>query len=64
MLKLRTIHQYNLNDRLGDEYKKDNTNVLVDNKYPLLPRKHDGVSRVAVYKNNNSFSLDEFLIKL
>ena len=38
MLKLRTIYPYGLNDRLEDEYKKENTHVLVGNKFPHVPR--------------------------
>ena len=34
MLKLRTIYPYGLNYCLGDEYKKENTHVLVYNKFP------------------------------
>ena len=64
MLKLRTIYPYGLNDRLEDEYKKENTRVLVGNKFPRVPRNHDRLSRGTIHKNNNYFSPDKFLIKL
>ena len=47
-----------------DEYKKENTRVLVGNKFPRVPRNHDRLSRGTIHKNNNYFSPDKFLIKL
>ena len=35
----------------GDEYKKEDNIVLVGNKFPPLPKKHDRVSRGTIYKN-------------
>ena len=57
LLMLRTVYPCGLNDCLGDEYKKEDTYVLIGNKFPSLPRKHDRVSRGTIHKNNNSFSL-------
>ena len=64
MLKLITIYPYSLNDRLEDEYKKENTHVLVGTKFPHVPSKHDKVSYRTIHKNINPFSPDEFLMKL
>ena len=64
MPKLRTVYPYCLNNCLGDEYKKVGTHLLVCNKFPSLPRKYNRVSRGTIHKNNNSFSPEEFLIKL
>ena len=64
ILKLRSLHIYGLNNRLGVELKKEDTFVLVDHIFPLLPRKHHRVSRGPIHKNNNSFPPDALLIKL
>ena len=64
MLKLRTVYPYALSDRVGDEYKKENTYVCVGNKFPPIPRKHNRISRGTCHKKNNSLSPDEFLIKM
>ena len=58
VLKLRTSYPYGLNERLGDEYKKEDTHMLVGNKFPLLPRKHDRLPVETIHKNHNSLSLD------
>ena len=38
--------------------------MRVNNKFPPLPRKYDRISHGTIYKNKNSFSPDEFLLKL
>lgn len=38
MLKLRAVLVYGLYDRLGNEYKKEDTHVITDNKFPPLSR--------------------------
>ena len=54
MLKLRTVYPYGLNDRVGDEYKTENSHVAVANKFPSLSRKNVRVKRgVARHGNNN-----------
>ena len=45
MMQLRTVYPYRLNDRVGDEYKTENTHVNVTNKFPSLPRKFIRVNR-------------------
>ena len=61
MLKLRAVYPYG---RLGDEYKKEDSHVLLGNKFPRLPRKHIRVSGGTFHENSNSFSLDELSLKL
>ena len=64
MLKLRIVYLYGLNDGLGDEYKKDNAHMLVGNKFPPPPVRHNRIFRGNSHKNNNSSPPDEFLIKI
>lgn len=59
MLKLRTIYIYDLDNCLGNEYKKDYTHVFMSNK--ITPIKQNKFSDKKTHKNNNTFSLDEFL---
>lgn len=63
-LKLRTVFLYCLNDRIWDEYIKEDTHVLVSNIFPSLSRKHNIVFCGTIHNNKNFFSPDEFLIKL
>ena len=58
------VYPCGLDDCLGNEHKREDTHVLVFNKFPPLPRKHDKASHGTVHRNNNYFSPDEFLIKL
>ena len=62
-VKLMIVYPYGLKDWLGNEYKKDNTQVLVGNKFPPLLRTQNKVSRGLSHKRNNSLSPDEFLTK-
>ena len=62
MLKLRPIYPYDLNDRLGYEYKKKDTCVLESNKFPPLPRKHEFL--VEQFIKTNCVCPDEILIVL
>ena len=64
MLKLWTVYPYDLNGRLGNDYKKSNTHVLVGNKSPSPTRNHYQISCGTSRKNDNSLAPDEFLIKL
>ena len=59
-----TVYLCGLNDRLGNEYKKEDTHVLLSIKFPPLTRKHHRVFRGTIHKNKNSFSPDELLFKL
>ena len=45
MHELRTVFPYGLNDRVGDEYKTNNTHINVANRFSALPRKHIRVNR-------------------
>lgn len=62
--KLRTIYPYDLNYHLKNEYKKDLTHFLMGNKFETLPKKQDRVFHGTIHQSNNSFSFDEFFIKL
>ena len=59
-----TIYSYCLNNWLKDEYKKDDTHVIVGNKFQTLTRKHNRIFRSNSHKSNNSLSPDEFLFEL
>ena len=63
MLKSRSVYLYGLDDRLGQRYDKDDTQVPVGNKYSTQPRNYDRFSGGTIHKNNNSFSSHEFFIK-
>ena len=63
MLKMRTVFPYGLNDRLGDDFVKEDTHILVGTKFPALPRKHDRMSRGLAHKFNRSLSPNEFISK-
>ena len=62
MLQLRNVYTYGLHDLLGDEYKKNDTRVVVDNKLPPLYRKHSRIFCNTSPKANNLLSPDEFFI--
>ena len=44
MLKLRIVPPYDLNDRLENKYKKNDTHLLAFNKLPPLSKKHTTIS--------------------
>ena len=50
---------YGLDDYQGDEFKKEDTHVLVGNKFLPLHRKHDKVSHETINK-----AIHEFLSKV
>ena len=64
MLKLRTIFPYGLNDRVGDEYKSDESTYVVGRRFPPLKRQFHRVSRGINRKGSNSFSYTDFFCKL
>ena len=45
MHELRTIFRYDLNDRIGDEFKTDNKHINVAAKCSSLPRKYSRANR-------------------
>ena len=45
MLKLRTVHPYGLNDRVGDEWKVECNQKLIGNQFPKLDRQYSRKSR-------------------
>ena len=59
MLKLRTVYPYGLNDRVGDEFKTSDKEVLIGNKFPSLSRNHQRVGRGShknkIVTNPNTF---------
>lgn len=61
MLKLRTVYPYGLNDRVGDEYKTENTHVAVATKFPSLSRKNVRVKRGVARHGNNDMTPDRFI---
>lgn len=61
MLKLRTVFSYWLNDRLRDEFVKEDTRVLVGFKFPTFLRISARISQRSVHKLNTFFSPDIFL---
>ena len=60
----KNVSLHGLTDLLRDEYKKDNTHVLVGNKFLSLLRTESRVSCGTSLKINNSVSPAEFLIKI
>jgi len=64
MLKLRTVYPYGLNDRVGDEWKKDDTHDTVAKRFPRLERKHARNSRGKNRYGNSNMNPKSFLIKL
>ena len=45
MLKLRTVFPYGLNDRVGDEYKNENSDKQIGTKFKPLERNFDRIGR-------------------
>ena len=64
MLKLRTVFPYGLNDRIGDEFKNQDTHFAVANKFPPLKRARARISRGTLRKGKNPMTIHEFLEKL
>lgn len=60
----KNVSLHGLTDPLRDEYKKDDTHVLVGNKFLSLLRTENRVSCGTSLKINNSVSSAEFLIKI
>ena len=60
-MELRTVYPYGLNDRVGDEYKTENTHVNVANKFPSLPRKFICVNRGKLHKGTSKLLPNEFM---
>ena len=63
MLKLRTIYPYGLNDRLGDEYKKDGTHELVGDTFSSLPRKLNRIINVSNFSRIPLLAMNKFNLK-
>ena len=64
MMELRTVYPYGLNDRMGDEYKTENTHVNVANKFPSLPMKFIRVNRGTLHKGTSKLLPNEFMSDL
>ena len=63
-IEIRPVYPYGVNDCLGEECRKEDTHVLVGNKFPHIPKKRDRVFRGTTHKNSDSFSPNEFLIPI
>ena len=64
MLKLRTVFPYGLNDRIGDEFKNEDTHVAVGKRFPRLIRSHPRVARGSLRKGKNQLTYLKFLEQL
>ena len=60
ILKLWKVFSYGRNDCIGDDLVKEDTHVLVESKFPALPRKSAIASRVHVDKLNTLLSQTNF----
>ena len=63
MLKMRTVYPFGLNDRVGDEYKRDDDENPISSKFPKLSRHFDKATK-GNHLNKNDTSVDQFLIQL
>ena len=54
--QLRTLYPYGLNDRIGNEYKNDNTHRLVGKRFPPLNRTCPRIRRGIAH--NNALSME------
>ena len=64
MLKLRTVFPYGLNDRIGDEFKNENTHFAVGKRFPPLSRVHPRFARGSSRKGKNPITCSQFLNQL
>ena len=64
MLKLRTVFPYGLNDRIGDEFKNEDTHFAVARRFPALNRSHPRVARGSLRKGINQLTCLNFLKQL
>ena len=64
MMKLRTVYPYGLNDRIGDEWKKEDTHDTVAKRFPKLDRKYTRFSRGKTRYGVNSLDPKSFCTKL
>ena len=62
MLNLRIAYPYDLNDRLTEEYKIEDTHVLAGNKFTPLTKKT--IEILLQQFTKNSFFPNEFFTKL
>ena len=63
MLELRTVFPYGLNDRIGDEYKKENAHYAVGKLFSTLKRKYPRLSRGNKRSADSKQSYQEFVDK-
>ena len=61
---LRTVFPYGLNDRVGDDFMRDQANVRIGLKFPSLKRTFDRVSRRNSRKGSKGMTHKTFLNKL
>ena len=60
MLQLRTVFPCGLNDRIGDEPKKEDNHVLVGKWFPPLARNHPRVTRGNCHQDLNVITTEYF----
>ena len=60
MLKLERVDPHGLNDKVGDEYKNEETHQLVDKRFPPLNIRHYSVVRGQLHENNYFSSRNDF----
>ena len=61
MKTLRTVYPYGLNDRVGDDYMRDQTNDRIGLKFLPLKRSFDRGARRLKRTGQSTFSCDTFL---
>ena len=61
MKTLRTVHPYGLNDRVGDDFMRDQATDRIGLKFPPLKRSFDRRNRRVKRTGNNRFKHDVFL---
>ena len=60
MRTLRTVHPYGLNDRVGDDFMRDQASDRIGKKFFPLKRSFDRGTRRSKRTGNNKFTLDGF----
>ena len=64
MKTLRTIHPYGLNDRVGDDFMRDQATDRIGSKFPTLKRSFNRVNRRESRKGYYQLDHDMFLKRL
>ena len=64
MKLLRTVYPYGLNDRVGDDYMKEQDTSMIGSKFPSLKRSYQRVSRGISRKGISQLNQLQFISKL